>query len=151
MRRMRLFWWTQKFKIWGYGRQLQSYISLSIQFISVFGFGCTVSWKSWFTQISSCKWQQFFNSSPCNLRILFNCMLAQKLERGVVGDFCFKVESLTISINCSHSLIRKCSIWRESMNGFLSQFKSSLFGGKCSSNVFCNIMRYSTVIFKNLR
>jgi hypothetical protein len=57
---------------------------------------------------------------------------AQKLEREIVGNFCFKTESLALSINCSYSLIEKSSIWNEPMKGFLSQLLSLLFGGKYS-------------------
>jgi hypothetical protein len=46
--------------------------------------------------------------------------LAQKREREIVGNFCFKTESLAISIKCSYSLIEKFSIWNEPIKGFLS-------------------------------
>jgi hypothetical protein len=36
--------------------------------------------------------------------------LAQKLDREIVGNFCFNAESLTVFINCSYSLIEKSYI-----------------------------------------
>jgi hypothetical protein len=71
--------------------------------------------------------------------------LAEKLEREIVGNFCFKTESLSVSVNCSCSLIEKSSIWNEPMKGFLSQLLSLLVGGKYSSNEFCNRLRCSVM------
>jgi hypothetical protein len=52
----------------------------------------------------------------------------------------------TLYINCSYSLTEKSSIWDEPMKGFFSQLLSLLFGGKYSSNEFCNRLRCSVML-----
>jgi hypothetical protein len=47
--------------------------------------------------------------------------LTQKLEREVLGSVCFKTESLSVSVNCSYSLLEKSSIQNEPVKGFFWQ------------------------------
>ena len=115
---------------------------LSFQLVSVCCFCFTFSWSCRFTHRQLAGKGSSFLTARFEISGYSSVKLTQTLERGIVGNFYVSIESLSISINPSYSLIAKFSSENEPTKGFLSQLLSLLFGE--------NILQTSFVIVSEM-